>query len=118
MQYKTIILELVQQQTALHDQLRNSRMLLSTIGTWAEELKRRHESWKGQLSQAKPGSDPQQIESEALELALSEVGTHFSCELPPNDPEPSHSTTRCRSSEITRRTAKPIPPAEPLRFFA
>lgn len=88
MQYKTIILELVQQRTELREQLRQSRRLLPTIEAWATELKRRHDDCKEALSQKRPDSDPQQIASEALEIALSELEKHFSCEQPPNDLEP------------------------------
>lgn len=87
MQYKTIILELVQQRPELHEQLRTSRKLLPTVETWARELKDRHDAWKDQLLQARPESAPQQITSEALEIALHEMENRFSCE-PPNDHAP------------------------------
>ena len=73
MQYKTIVLELLKQQTELHEQLRITRRLLPTLETWAKELKTSHEAWKETLLQAKPGSDPIQISSEALEMALKEL---------------------------------------------
>jgi hypothetical protein len=73
MQYKTIVLELLQQQTELHEQLRLTRRLLPTIETCARELKASHETWMATLSEANPGSDPSQISSEALELALKEL---------------------------------------------
>ena len=87
MQYKTIILELVQQRPELHEQLRTSRKLLPTVEALATELKDRHDAWKDQLLQARPESAPQQITSEALEIALHEMENRFSCE-PPNDHEP------------------------------
>ena len=73
MQYKTIVLELLQQQTELHEQLRITRRLLPTLETYARELKTSHEAWKETLSQAKPGSNPSQISSEAMELALKDL---------------------------------------------
>ena len=73
MQYKTIVLELLQQQTELHEQLRITRRLLPTLETCARELKTSHETWMETLSQANPGSDPIQISSEALEIALKEL---------------------------------------------
>lgn len=88
MQYKTIILELVQQRPELHEQLRSARKLLPTVEAWATELKDRHDVWKDQLLQARPGSDPQQIASEALEIALHEMENRFSSCEPPNDHEP------------------------------
>jgi hypothetical protein len=73
MQYKTIVLELLKERTQLHEQLRLTRRLLPTLETRAQELKASHASWKETLSQAKPGSDPSQIASEALELALKDL---------------------------------------------
>ena len=73
MQYKTIILELLQQRPQMHEQLRQSRKLLPTLETYARELKTSHEAWKEDLSQARPGSDPSQIASEAMEMALKEL---------------------------------------------
>ena len=88
MQYKTIILEILQQRTELHEQLRITRRLLPTVEAWAKELKDRHDAWKATLSQARPDSDPNQIASEALEMALSETETLFSCEQPQDEHEP------------------------------
>jgi chromosome segregation ATPase len=73
MQYKTIILELLQQRPQMHQQLRDQRKLLSTLEEYAKELKASHEAWKEQLSQAKPGSEASQISSEAFEMALKEL---------------------------------------------
>ena len=73
MQYKTIIFELLQQRPQMHDQLRKSRKLLPTLELYARELKTSHEAWKEMLSQTRPGSDPSQIASEALEMALKEM---------------------------------------------
>ncbi len=73
MHYKTIVLELLQQRPKLHDQLRKERMLLPTMERLARELKASHEGWKELLSQATPGSHPDQFQSEALEIALQEL---------------------------------------------
>ena len=73
MQYKTIIHELLQQRPAMHEQLRKSRKLLPTLEQYARELKTSHEAWKEMLLQLRPGSDQNQIASEALELALKEM---------------------------------------------
>ena len=70
MRYKTIVLELLQRHPEIHNHLRSKRTLLPTMERYAKELKTRHEAWKEQLSQARPKSDPAQIASEALELAL------------------------------------------------
>jgi hypothetical protein len=82
MHYKTIVLELIQGQPKLHDQLRNSRTLLATVNQVAAALKESHEAWKEQLAQARPGSDPSQIASEALELAMNDL-----LESLPSEPE-------------------------------
>ena len=88
MQYKTIILELLQQRPEMHDQLRKERKLLPTLELYAKELKTSHEAWKELLSQARPGSDPSQIASEALEMALKELEDRLPSASPPDDNEP------------------------------
>ena len=87
MQYKTIVHELLQQRTELHEQLRLTRRLLPTLETCARELKASHESWKEQLSQVRPGSEPNQIASEALEMAVKELEDRLPSVLPTDDPE-------------------------------
>jgi hypothetical protein len=73
MQYKTIVLELLQQRPEMHEQLRKDRKLLPALEFYAKELKTCHEAWKETLSQTKPGSNPSQIASEAMEIALKEL---------------------------------------------
>ncbi len=73
MQYKTIVLELIQQQPELHEQLRASRTLLATMDACALELKANHEEWMDRLSQRRPGSDHSQLSSEALEIAVRKL---------------------------------------------
>ena len=73
MQYKTIVLELLKERTELHEQLRLTRRVLPTLETCSRELKASHEMWMETLAQANPGSDPIQIASEALELAIKEL---------------------------------------------
>ena len=51
MQYKTIILELLQQRPEIHEQLRKDRKLLPAMEFYARELKTSHEAWKETLSQ-------------------------------------------------------------------
>ena len=85
--YKTIVLELLEQQTELHEQLRITRRLLPTLETWAKDLKTSHEAWKETLLQAKPGSDPIQISSEALEMALKELEDRMPSASPQDENE-------------------------------
>ena len=73
MQYKTIVLQLMEQQPEVYNQLRKQRQLLQTLETYSDQLKALHEDWTETLSQANPGSDPIQIKSEALEMALEDL---------------------------------------------
>jgi hypothetical protein len=73
MQYKTIVLALLQERPELHDRLRSQRILLPAVEVYARELKASHETQKALLSQTKPGSNESQIASEALEIALEEL---------------------------------------------
>jgi hypothetical protein len=46
MQYKTIVLRLLEQRAATYEQLRQRRQLLATLNCLAAEMKASHESWK------------------------------------------------------------------------
>lgn len=70
MQYKTIVLELLQQRPQMHEMLRQQRMLLTMMDFLAMELKEDHEATMDELRRANPESDPVQFSSEALELAI------------------------------------------------
>ena len=72
-QYKSIVLELLRDRPTLHEQLRVSRTMLESLNNLAAAFKSCHQSWMDQLGKATPGSDPMQISSEALELALQEL---------------------------------------------
>ena len=87
MQYKTIVFELLQQQPELHERLRITRTMLPTLERCATELKASHEAWKETLSQAKPGSDPIQIASEALEMAIQELESRLQYASQTGEPE-------------------------------
>lgn len=73
MQYKTIVLELLQEHPALYETLRQSRTLLPTLEVYARDLKTSHEAWKERLFRVRPGSNESQIASEALEIGLKEL---------------------------------------------
>ena len=83
MQYKTIILELLQQRPQMHERLRQERMLLPTMERYAMDLRTRHLEWKEVLQERQPDSEPSQIASEALEMALKDLEDR----LPPESPE-------------------------------
>jgi hypothetical protein len=88
MLYKTIILELLQDQyPKLHERLARQRILLSTLNEKADALKRYHETRMEQLTLAKPDSDPALIESQARELALQDLRDDLPCESDPADEE-------------------------------
>jgi hypothetical protein len=88
MQYKTIVLELLQQHPKIHHHLLSKRMLLPTLDRHARELKTNHEHWKESLCQARPGSNQDQIASEALEIALWELEHGLRLEFPPDGSNP------------------------------
>jgi len=88
MNYKTIVLELLQHHPEKYNQLRSKRMLLPTLQLHARNLKTRHDAWKHCLSQAKPGSDACQIASEALEMALKELEDYLTSASPSEENEP------------------------------
>jgi hypothetical protein len=88
MLYKTMVLELLQERPHLYDPLIRKRQLLQTLERLARELKISHEAWKETLTQARPDSDPSQIASEALEMALKDLVEALPTESPPGDSEP------------------------------
>jgi hypothetical protein len=88
MQYKTIILELIQAQPELYEQLRSSKRLLPAIDDYAVLLKTSHELWKERFSQANLGSDPRQIAAEAMELAIQELQHRLPSASPADEAEP------------------------------
>jgi hypothetical protein len=88
MHYKTIVLELLQQHREIHNQLRGKRTLLPTLERHARHLKACHEAWKDRLRQARPGSDPSQTASEALEIALKDLEAFLHSGSPPDGSEP------------------------------
>ena len=85
MQYKTMALELLRERTDLYEQLRLTHRLLPTLETLGTELKASHESWKQVLAKAKPGSEPSQLASEAMEMALKELEDRLPPAVPGNE---------------------------------
>ena len=84
MTYKTIALGLLEANQELHERLRTSGTLLQTMEHYASELKERHTSWMDTLTQERPGDNPTQITSRALELALQDLQERLSAESPPS----------------------------------
>jgi hypothetical protein len=88
MQYKTMVLELLRERTELYEQLRLKRRVLPTLETLARELKASHEKWQQALAAAKPESHPNQIGTEALEMALKELSDRLPTASPPDEGNP------------------------------
>jgi hypothetical protein len=87
MPYKTMILELLRQHPKTQEYLRKERKLLSTMERYAKELRDSHLAWKELLTPLRPGSDPSQISSEALEMALKEFQDRLPSDSPPDGSE-------------------------------
>jgi hypothetical protein len=87
MQYKTLVLQLLRQRRELHNQLKANRTLLQTVDRYAGLLKTSHEAWQVSLSLARPESDPSQIASEALEMAVKEMEERLPAPHPEEDNE-------------------------------
>jgi hypothetical protein len=88
MQYKTMVLELLMERTELYEQLRLTRRVLPTMEAFATELKASHETWQQTLAAMQPDSHPNQIASEALELALKELADRLPTASPSDVEEP------------------------------
>jgi len=88
MNYKTIMLGLIQDRPAMYQDLLNNRSLLSTLDRHAEELRSYHHAWQDQLLAAKPESDEAQITSEAMELAIHQLVETLPSESLPDEAEP------------------------------
>ncbi len=85
MHYRTIVLELLEEQfPALHRQLRENQTLLESVNRCAADLKACHEYWMHYLDRTRPQSDPRLVKSEAMELALKELQDALRLASPPN----------------------------------
>jgi hypothetical protein len=80
--YKTIVLELLRDRPILHERLRSEGTLLQSMEQLAVAFRACHLNQVRELAEARPGSEPSQLSSEALEMALQEL--HES--LPPESP--------------------------------
>ena len=107
MQYKTIVLQLLEQRrrfTTCSERTEDDAPNAGA-GFTPVSAKARHETWKELLSQAKPGSAPSQIASEALEIALMELEDRLSRGSPPEESDAL--SLEAAMAFISRRT----PPA-------
>ena len=85
MQYKTIILALLEKHLQLREELHKNQTLTTAIDNYVSELKDIHENWMVTLNEKRPGSDPAQISSEAMELALQDLENRLPSESPEED---------------------------------
>ena len=85
MHYKTIALELLRQYPETYQKLRRSKSVLPALDRYASDLKASHEEWTAQLLGSNPGSNPVQIGSEALEIAIHELKERFRSDSPPSE---------------------------------
>jgi hypothetical protein len=86
-QYKTIVLELLQESPELYEQLRSRKMLLTAIDAYGIELKTSHEAWMSMMRLERPNSDRSQIAAEALELAIEDLRDRLPCASPTDEAE-------------------------------
>lgn len=80
MQYKTIVLALIQERPGLYEQLRSSKRLLPAMDAYAIELRDSHLAWQAEILKQRPGCDPSQAASEALEMAIEAFQKRLPCE--------------------------------------
>ena len=102
MHYKTITLELIQEQPELYEHLRSGKRLLPAVDSYSIDLKASHEVWKEAIDRQQPGSDPRQVAAEALELAIQELRDRLHCVSSKGEAEPTSDTATGRP--------KPTPP--------
>ena len=86
MQYKTIALSLLEAEPRLYERLRASRTLLSTMERHARELRDLHQARIEQLRRMKQDGSPEQIRSEALEMAIGDLRPRFEAASSASDP--------------------------------
>ena len=88
MHYKTIILELLEQQPTLHTRLKAQRKLLTALDFLSHEFKSRHETWHRTLRTQHPDIDPGCTTGAAMECALREMEQVLQNSWPEIDQEP------------------------------
>ena len=76
--YKTITLHLLEQ---------HPPVTIQRLDHFSADLRDRHLTWMSLLSQQRPNSDPSEIASEAMELALKELEERLESEFPTEESE-------------------------------
>jgi len=81
MLYKTMTLELLQEGfPTLHEKLRQRRALLQALDRYSLYFKASHDSRNEELLRIRPRSYPDQIASEALEIAIEDLREKLSAD--------------------------------------
>ncbi len=106
MHYKTLMLALLQEDAPRL--LQRSGTPLQTLERYATLLKDRHTSWMEALTRQRPASDPRQIASQALELAVQEMRDALPADSPTNAAEAEETLSLDAAMASLRR---PTPPA-------
>ena len=87
MQYKTIVMEMLEFRTQIRDRLAQEENLLEALDRLALELKALHENYQEYLAHSRTDSHPTLISSEALEMALQELEDRLLATSPVDEPE-------------------------------
>lgn len=85
--YKSIVYEMLRDKPGLYEQLRVRAKLLQSMEQLALALKACHQGGMTQLAETRPGSDPSQISTDALEFALQELMDSLPPASPPSGEE-------------------------------
>lgn len=104
MSYKTITLELLQEQPELYEQYRSTKRLLPAMDAHAIELRASHRAAIEAIARRSPESDPSQVASEALELAIRDLRERLLSASPKDEAAPL-------SPGATSGTRRRTPPA-------
>lgn len=93
MQYKTIVLSLIQDHPRLEQRLRETRTYLPVMERYAADLRERHLHWQDLHRRERPQDDPAWIASAALEIAVAELVQVLRAEASPGGSEPTEPAT-------------------------
>ncbi len=117
MHYKTIVLELLQEQyPILHELLRREQTLEISLDEYASELKTAHLAWIEALHRANPETGARQVASEAMELAIEHLQGCLPCELPPDETEKPRANGRTMAFILRRMRPAYARAARSARF--
>lgn len=117
MYYKTIVLELLQEQyPILHKLLREEQTLQISVEEYASELKTAHLAWIEALHRANPETGARQIASEAMELAIEHLQGCLPCESAPDETEKPRANGRTMAFILRRMRPAYAHSARSARF--